>query len=197
MQVDFYLSAASRYSYLASTQLDKISAQTGCEFLWKPLNNHALLSANGMDPFRSPAPVSGQYDWAYREYDAKCWAEYYDVPFVEPVNFRKDPPFIVRGCYAAESLGRIVPFCRRLSAAIFVEGRVIDQPLLSDFAEDVGIDRSDFEHAFGSEQVAGREKEVLDAALSKNVFGVPTFVSGDKLFWGNDRIPLLLRALEG
>ena len=91
-QVNFYFSVTSRYSYLASTQLDAVAARTGCSFSWLPVNNHDIMAAAGADPFRSSSPTSGQYDWSYREYDAKCWADYYGVPFEEPVNFRCDPP---------------------------------------------------------------------------------------------------------
>ena len=36
---------------------------------------------------------------------------------------------------------------------------------------------------------------MLDEAVAKGVFGVPTFVLGDRLFWGNDRLILLEHAL--
>jgi hypothetical protein len=38
-------------------------------------------------PFRGE-PISGQHDWGYREYDAKCWAAYYGTPFREPPAFQ-------------------------------------------------------------------------------------------------------------
>ena len=35
--VDFYLGLGSRYSYLAASQVDRIAAQHGCRFVWKPI----------------------------------------------------------------------------------------------------------------------------------------------------------------
>ena len=43
------------------------------------------MDRRGGNPFRGE-PLSGQYDWGYREYDAKCWADYYGIPFREPVD---------------------------------------------------------------------------------------------------------------
>ena len=196
MLVEFYFSAASRYSYLASTQLDGISARTACSFVWKPLNNHAILARAGADPFLSEGPMSGQYAWSYREQDARNWADYYGVPYVEPIHFRKDPPWLVKGCFAADSCGQLVPFCRHLFQAIFVESRVIEEDDLRGLAANAGIRASEFNDAFASQRISERQESVLEEAASKGVFGVPTFIAGDALFWGNDRLILLEHALR-
>ena len=83
-RVDFYLGLGSRYSYLAASQVDRIEKTHGCRFVWKPIASGALMDRRGGNPFRGE-PLSGQYDWGYREYDAKCWAAYYGIPFREPV----------------------------------------------------------------------------------------------------------------
>ncbi len=194
--VDFFFSCASRYSYLAATQLEGIAARTGCRFRWRPLNNPAIMKARGANPFRAPERPSGQYDWSYREYDAKCWADFYGVPYVEPVNFRKDPPHLVRGCTAAEALGALVPFAQRLFRAIFVDGRVIADSDLAGIARDAGIAGEAFEQTFHLAATAEREAQTLQEALARGVFGVPTCLLGDRLFWGNDRLALLEHALR-
>src|SRR5215213_4210963 len=100
--VDFYLGLGSRYSYLAASQVERIEKTHGCRFVWKP--------------------IAGQYDWGYREYDAKCWASYYGIPFREPVAFRTDPAMLALACLAAEMQGALVPCCHLLQRLIFVEG---------------------------------------------------------------------------
>jgi 2-hydroxychromene-2-carboxylate isomerase len=77
--VDFYYGLGSRYSYLASTQLARIAAATGCRFDWQPLKSGALMELRGGHPFHGE-PVSGQYEWPYRRLDAEAWAEFYGVP---------------------------------------------------------------------------------------------------------------------
>ncbi|MEZ5926015.1 MAG: DsbA family protein [Hyphomicrobiaceae bacterium] len=196
MQVDFYFSPTSRYSYLASTQLDAIAERTGCTFVWKPLNNHAILARNGSDPFLSEQLLSGQYAWSYREYDAKCWADYYGVPFVEPVHFRCDPPYITHGCFAAEACGRLVPFSKRLFQAIFIESRPIEATDLADLALAAGLSETAFEQARADPHTREREASVLDEAVANGVFGVPTFRLDGRPYWGNDRLILLEHALK-
>ena len=81
--VDFFYGIGSRYSYLASTQLDRLAAETGCGIRWRPLYSGDLFAARRRDPFQGD-PVSGQYDWAYRRRDAERWAAYYGVLYREP-----------------------------------------------------------------------------------------------------------------
>jgi 2-hydroxychromene-2-carboxylate isomerase len=72
--VDFYCGLGSRCSYVASTQTRQLEAGTGCRLRWRPLHSFGLFQARGADPFQD-RPVSGQYDWAYRRFDAGCWAD--------------------------------------------------------------------------------------------------------------------------
>jgi len=120
--VRFYYSVGSRYSYLASTQVGKLERETGCEVLWRPLYSVDLYELRGVSPFEGE-PVSGQYDWDYRRYDAECWAEYYGVPYKEPkgvVEF--DPRLLARACAAADALGAVRPYSESMFEAIFAEG---------------------------------------------------------------------------
>ena len=127
--IDFYLGLGSRYSYLAASQLERIEAKYGCRFVWKPIASGALMDRRGGNPFRGQ-PLSGQYDWGYREYDAKCWAQYYGIPFREPVAFRVDPDRLALACLAADGQGALLPCCRLLQRLIFVEGMAIDDSAL-------------------------------------------------------------------
>ena len=69
----------------------------------------------------------------------------------------------MHACYAAETCGELEPFCSRVTQAIFVEGRVLSEEMLIDFAEELGVS---------------------------------AFVLRDQMFWGNDRIPLLVWELN-
>ncbi|MGH6904021.1 MAG: DsbA family protein, partial [Geminicoccaceae bacterium] len=119
--VDFFYGIGSRYSYLASTQLDRLAAETGCRLRWRPLYSGDLFAARGRDPFAGQ-PVSGQYEWAYRRRDAERWAAYYGVPYREPGDVRFDPRGLALACTAAAALGAVEAFSRRLFRALFVDG---------------------------------------------------------------------------
>jgi 2-hydroxychromene-2-carboxylate isomerase len=194
--IDFYLGLGSRYSYLAASQLDRLAATYDCRFVWKPLASGALMDRRGGNPFRM-APVSGQYAWGYREYDARCWASYYGIPFCEPFEFRMDPATLALACLAADRQGALVPCCRLLQRLIFVEGTVIDEDVISGLAALLGLNPQAFRRDLDAPETQARHDSLVDEAAARGAFGVPTFFLGGRMFWGNDRLVLLEAALSG
>ena len=51
--VTFYFGPGSRYSYLASTQLPRISEETGARFIWRAVYSPELIARAGSDPFQA------------------------------------------------------------------------------------------------------------------------------------------------
>ena len=188
--VDFYYGLGSRYAYLASTQLERIAAETGCRFEWHPVASGALMGLRGGQPFRGD-PVSGQYEWPYRHRDAETWAEYYGVPYREPVDFLIDPDYLAVAASAAKRLGAVEAYSRRLFRAIFVEGRAVAEDDLIGIAEDAGLDPQAFRVQIADPATTARYQAELRRARERGAFGVPTFFLGNRLFWGNDRLVLL------
>ena len=70
-RLTYYFSTGSRYSYLSMSQVPGIERRYGVEFDWVPVNGKRIRNLRGVDPFQGP-PQSGQYDWEYREQDAKA-----------------------------------------------------------------------------------------------------------------------------
>ncbi len=188
LAVDFYYGLGSRYSYLAATQLARIAAETGCRFDWHPLKSGALMELRGGHPFHGE-PASGQYEWPYRRLDAEAWAEYYGVPYREPVDFLVDPAYLAVAASAAKRLGAVEAYSRRLFQAIFVEGGAVAEADLIGFAEDAGLDAAAFRTHLDDPATAEMHEAALHEAHRRGAFGVPTFFVGERLFWGNDRLP--------
>jgi 2-hydroxychromene-2-carboxylate isomerase len=190
LTVDFYYGLGSRYSYLASTQIERIATETGCRFDWHPIKSGALMDLRGGHPFHGEPP-SGQYEWPYRQYDAEAWAEYYGVPYREPVDFLVDPAYLSLAAMAAKRLDSVEAYSQRLFQAIFVEGRAVAEADLIDFAGDVGLDAAAFRSQLADPAAAELQEATLQEAHRRGAFGVPTFFLGEQMFWGNDRLVLL------
>jgi 2-hydroxychromene-2-carboxylate isomerase len=187
--VDAYLGLGSRYSYLASTQLERIAADAGVSFNWIPLVS-ADLFKSGRNPFEGE-PVSPQYDIRYRESDARAWAEYYVVPFREPTGrLSFDPALLARAALAAGEAR--VPLMKRLFQAVFVDERTrIDVADVADFAQMVGLDRFKFRKVLADPAMEAERLVIAEKAMGRGVFGVPYFIIGNRAFFGNDRLTLL------
>lgn len=193
--VDFYYGLGSRYSYLASTQIDGLEAETGCRVRWHPLSSGDLIAMRGPGPFRND-PVSGQYEWHYRRRDAEAWAAYYGVPYREPERLRVDPRNLAEACIAAGRLDRLVPYSRRLFAAIFVDGRTVDSGLLDRLAKETGLKLAEFRRLRADPATVAAHLDTVREAHRRGAFGVPTFFAGQEMFWGNDRLVLLRHHLK-
>lgn len=194
--VDFYLGLGSRYSYLAASQVDRLEAQYDCRFTWKPIASGALIDRRGDNPFRRK-DGSGPYDWSYREYDAQAWAAYYGIPFRQPAGFKVEASVPALACLAADRQGALVPCCLALFSMIFAEDAVIDDEAIGALPGRLGLDAAAFRRDLASPQTRARHVALIDEADRRGAFGVPTFFLDGRMFWGNDRLPLLEAALRG
>jgi 2-hydroxychromene-2-carboxylate isomerase len=194
-RVEFVFGLGSRYSYLASTQLDGIALRTGCSFEWIPLSSVALMAARGKTPFRGD-PVSGQYDWDYRRRDAEDWARYYGVPFTEPHPAPEDHALMAVATRAAEAQGALVAYARAMFDAVFVQHLRIDGAACVEIARKLGLDVALYQAAFNDPSVRARVDADARGYAEKGAFGVPTFFANGRPYWGNDRLVLLEDGLK-
>lgn len=171
--VDFFLGVGSRYSYLAASQVERIEAQTGHRFIWKPIASGRLIDRRGGgNPFHD-LQGPGPYNWAYREYDAKGWAAYY-----------VDPVLPALACLAAGEQGALVACCRLLQQLVFVDGATIDFAAITALPARLGLAEGQFRHDLEAPETRNRHEALLDEAERRGAFGVPTFFVGRRMFWG-------------
>jgi 2-hydroxychromene-2-carboxylate isomerase len=193
--VDFFYGLGSRYSYLASTQIAQLEADTGCRVRWRPLYSADLFALRGADPFDGE-PISGQYAWSYRRFDAACWADYYGVPFREPDDVEADWRLLALAATAADRMSAVELFSRRCFEVIFVRGTLpLDTAACAQLAAQAGLDQTTFADMLTAPETAAAHAATLADAHAVGVFGVPSFVFDGKVYWGNDRLPIVRHVL--
>ena len=82
--------------------------------------------------------------------------------------------------------------CRALAFAIYAKGHRLDRQSLSKIATGIGLSEP-LDNPSATEQ----HNAAPDDALEAGVFGVPSFVIGSEVVWGNDRLPLVIDAIKG
>ncbi|HVY99889.1 MAG TPA: DsbA family protein [Dongiaceae bacterium] len=189
--IDFYYSIGSRYSYLAHSRMAGLERDFGVAVRWRPLDSAALMKAVGRTPFAGPPP-STQYDPGYRSIDAERWARFYGIPYREPDWARIDFARVNMAVVAAADQADPQAYSRALFALAFERGaRAIDDAALRAAADSAGLDAARLIRDIDAEETAARHHATIEAALAAGVFGVPSFVIGTQMYWGNDRIALL------
>lgn len=195
--LSYYFSPGSRYSYLSMSQIPKIERDYGVEFDWIPVNGKRIRSLRGADPFHGP-PQSGQYDWTYREKDAKAWAGYYGITFNEPQAVEFDVEMLIRGVIAASNQNQVRAYAWQIASAVFADGVwPLTQAVADKVAEDLGLDLQRFSADCADSASQDRLEDNCAQAVERGAFGTPSIFVGDELFWGNDRLVLVRHALGG
>ncbi len=176
MNISFWFDVVSPYSYLASTLLSALSSSTGASFVWRPLLLREVFAAYDVDH----ALLEDDTRWVRR--DLGLWAKRYGVPLEIPERFSLASDGAM-AALAGLPHEQIPDVASRLFSAHWVEGRdVCDPATLADVLGPTLAPTATCEH---SQQ---RLRERTAEALSRKVFGVPSFFVGDTYFFGNDRL---------
>jgi 2-hydroxychromene-2-carboxylate isomerase len=189
--LEIYWDFSSPFAYLGSTQAKAVAARTNAELVWRPMLLGAVFKAIG----QVDVPLMAWSD-AKRLYylkDMVRWAEFWEVPLKWPSHF---PMNTVKSLRAYLSLApeRRDAFRDATFRAYWADDRDInDEKVL---AELIGKGADEVLARCGSPEVKQELFGATQRAVDAGVFGAPTWVvDGTDLFWGQDRIALVERAL--
>lgn len=189
--LDIYWDFSSPYAYLGSTQAEALAKRTGATLSWKPMLLGGVFKSIGQAnvPMQTWSAAKQQYILR----DMHQWAEYWGVPFQFPAVFPVNSIKALR-TYLALPESRQGAFREAVFRAYWAEGKDISQDdVLRAYLGD------DADAVMARTQSPEVKQALIDAtqkAVDLGVFGAPTWVvDGAELFWGQDRIPLVERAL--
>jgi 2-hydroxychromene-2-carboxylate isomerase len=192
-RVDFFFDLSSPYSYLASTQLDGLAARTGAGIHHRPMVLGAVFkAASNVMPASSPPKAK----WMFA--DLTRWAQEYGVPFLMSSHFPFNAIKAMRLILVGETEGKGPQTMHAAFRAAWAENRDITQETeLRRIATDAGLDADRALQQIENPEIKGRLKANTDEAVQRGAFGAPAIFVGDQLFWGNDRLHQVERALRG
>ncbi|MGH1343195.1 MAG: DsbA family protein [Nannocystales bacterium] len=191
----FIHDVASPFSYLASTQIERVAAEAGLEVEWSPILLGALFRTIGTPEV--PLHAMNETRQAYATRDMHDWADAWGVPLRFPTHFPLRSVLPLRASL-------VEPRCvHALYRAAWAEDRRIDTPeALAPVLCDAGFDAEAILTRSGTQETKAALREHTDRALSEGICGVPSFVltydDGTTLrLWGQDRLVMVRAALEG
>jgi 2-hydroxychromene-2-carboxylate isomerase len=177
MHADWYFDVISPFAYLQFMQLDKVTDRA--ELTLKPVLFAGLLNANGQ---KGPAEIPSKRLFTYQ---MVTWiAKKRGVPFKMPDAHPFNPICALRLCIALENNVEAVG---AIYHAIWSEGHLPDNDTgWSAIQAAVGV--SDGDALINVPAVKQQLIKNGEDALAANVFGVPSFVAEDNVFWGDDAL---------
>lgn len=195
--IDVYFDFRSPYAYFAARRLrGEAVARRGCRWNWRPVSIDVLLNLQaGRDPwaaYQGPLPAPKR---AHLISDVRRLALYYDLPLRAPRPPRPDPisALYLSGLLAGEQRDA---FIDAVFAGLWEQQQDVSAPdVLAACLARAGARpelAASVVATVARAELAARSR----AAYARGVFGVPSFVVGDEMFFGNDRLDLLLWILD-
>ncbi|CAN5881356.1 2-hydroxychromene-2-carboxylate isomerase [soil metagenome] len=182
--MELWLDLASTYSYLAAFRVPAMAG--GSLVTWRPFTLGPIFAAQGWttSPFNLQA-AKGAYMWRDMERSAKALHVPFAKPSVFPRNSVPAMKIAVLGC----ERGWGPAFCKAMLRANFGDDREIGEAsVIDELLGELGLDTAGVRAESESPAWMPRLRAQTEEAARRGIFGAPTFVVGDELFWGNDRL---------
>ncbi|MEL7540223.1 MAG: 2-hydroxychromene-2-carboxylate isomerase [Pseudomonadota bacterium] len=192
--IDLYWDLGSTNTYFAIKLLEPLADRYDAKINWHAFNVGFVFQSNNYVLMDEPkAKLINRRDDLYR------WAKKYDLPFKVPEAFPIKTSRALRGAIAMRYWNIEAEFIQEIMAAYWErgDGSIGSYQTLRGIASSLGVDPDAFETLAESEDVREALISSTNAALDRGVFGVPSIIVDDELFWGKDRMEFVEDELRG
>jgi 2-hydroxychromene-2-carboxylate isomerase len=195
VQIDYFFATISPFVYLAGTRMEAIAARHGAKVVYKPLDGPALFPRTGGQVLAERHPSRKAYRLQeLRRQSKKLGMTLNLQPAFFPVNPAPSSYAVISAAKAGGGdLGGLV---HGFTRAVWAENRnIADGEVVQDILRAHGYDPALADRGM----LASAETYVanLEEAVSRGVFGLPSYLVGDEVFWGQDRLDDLDLYLSG
>ena len=195
--IEYFYSAHSIFAYLGSARFMEIAKAAGRTIVHRPIDLNQSVPAAGAPGFTERSRKHRAYFFR-REIDR--WAEERNAPVMEgfPQYHRNDMKLcngmVIAGIEQGQNVDHLVHEMLRIHWQD--DADLADRDTLVRIGESVGLDAEPMLAAALGDEIQAIYQANTDEAIERSVFGSPTyFVDGD-MFYGQDRLEMVERALR-
>ena len=193
--VDYYFATVSPYAWLGHDRLVAIAQARGATVTIKPINLGDVFPVSGGLPLSKRAPQRQ----AYRLVELQRWAQYLSKPMhIQPKFFPVNGDLAAYWILAAAELGatQALSLAGAVGRAIWEQERnIADAATMEAIATECGLPAAALAMRAQAPEIAEKYAALTQEAIARGVFGAPTYIVADELFWGQDRLDFLDRKL--
>ena len=184
--IDFYFSIGSTYTYLSVTRILDVEKKHNTKFNWKPFSVRAIMKEMNNIPFPKDKINKVNYMWRDIERRAEGYGFFAKTPVPYPLS-----EFDLANKIAILGLdkGWGIDYIRLTYKKWFQEGKepAID-PSISEICKELALNKNEIVSEAKSEIFEKKYMSNTDSARENKVFGSPSFIVEDEIFWGDDRM---------
>lgn len=194
-QLFYFFDFSSPFAYLGATQAERIGERHNALVRYRPFLLGALFREIGTPNI--PLFEATEAKRLHYLADMARFADVYGVPLSFPTRFPMNTVKALRMVLALPEQER-ARLVHPIFRAFWVwDLDISDDAVLIDIASKAGFSGEELLASAQSQMGKARLKEATDEAIKIGVCGAPCFLVGDLLFWGQDRLLFVERALEG
>ena len=189
--IDFYFDVISPYSYIAHRKIQKINENQKVTFNYKPILLGGLHNLAGIS-----APAFNKYKMKNMQSDCELVSKKNDISFTWNFKFPINSLSIMRG-YLSVDDNQKEKYLDIFFDAYWKDN--LDLSSKNEFSkllENLKIDSKIFFEKIKQQSIKDDLKKLTSDAFEKEVFGAPTFIVNNKIFWGQDRLEYALEELN-
>jgi len=189
---DFFFDFISPYSYLAHKQIRNIEYQYKIEINYMPILLSGLLN---LAEIKASAFIPAKAKFMIK--DCKLFAEKLNIKFKFNSYFPIQSLNLMRGVLIARKENRTSLYIDKFFDACWKDGlNLNDQKIVDKILEDLNFNLKTYKLKISEQKIKDELKKRTKDAYLKGVFGAPSFIINNKMFWGQDRLEFVLKEAQ-
>ena len=184
--IDFFFSIGSTYTFLSVNRILEIEKKNNIKFNWRPFSVRAIMKEMNNIPFPKDKINKVNYMWRDIERRAEGYGFFAKTPVPYPLSeFDLANQIAVLGL--TQDWG--VDYVRLTYKKWFQEGKEpAIEPSITEVCSELKLDKEKiFKEAKSKKNVTKYELNT-NLARKNKIFGSPSFVVNNEIFWGDDRL---------
>ena len=189
--IDFYFDIISPYSYIAHKKIKKIKENKKITFNYKPILLGGLHNLAGIS-----APAFNKYKMKNMQNDCELVSKKNNISFAWNSKFPINSLYLMRG-YLYVSDDKKNNYLNTFFEAYWKNNLDLsNNEKIFSLLNTLNIDNEKFLNGIKEQSIKDALKDATNEAFKKEVFGAPTFIVNNKIFWGQDRLEYAVEELN-
>ena len=185
--IDFYFDFISPYSYLAYRKLKNLNKENKINIIYKPILLGGLHKLGEIT-----APAFNKRKMKNMKNDCELIANKNNIEFKWNVKFPMNSLYLMRGYLVLEKEFKSKFFDICFDAYWKNNIDISQDESLIQILDKAEVEKENFFKLINDQKIKDQLKKLTNQAFEKDIFGAPTFIVNNKIFWGQDRLEYAL-----
>ena len=184
--IDFYFSIGSTYTYLSVTRILDVEKKNQVKFNWKPFSVRMIMKEMNNIPFPKEKMNKVNYMWRDIERRAEGYGFFAKTPVPYPLS-----EFDLANQIAILGLEKDwgIDYIRLTYKKWFQEGKEpAIEPSISEVCNELKLNKDEISSEALKKEIQDKYEANTESARENKIFGSPSFIVKNEVFWGDDRM---------